>query len=213
MNRLQFISTLKSVLLYIPLANYLKINKLNDLEFDNASETSSIIFPDRENYLTAAVCVFATPGWGDGKNGDDSYVDVIVNIECYDNLYSAKGSFRNGTEIESNVVRDMPIIFDPKDSKKIFYDGINNVNILILGSKRNKDEATNDQWNVRWEFVLNFKKGNTLSTGGSDPAIEYHFAVQQTQINVPNVHPGSVTSFKKGQFFNERKMKVGDPIG
>lgn len=206
MNRLQFIRTAKNVLLSIPVFGSFGSDILNLINRGNFAEPHLCFFPDKDNYLTAATCVFATPAAGDGKNGDDSLVDVIVDVECYDNLYTARGSFINNTEIESNVVRDMGIGFSDKDARSIFFDGVNNVGVIILGNKPNQDDAHNDKWNVRWELFLQFKKGNILSTSGSDPQVEYHFSVGQTRINEKSF-------FKRSELVNKRGMKPGDHIG
>ncbi|UPZ17814.1 hypothetical protein [Flavobacterium humidisoli] len=207
MDRRHFIQTTKSAFLLIPFIGYFKFDNISALNNEPASQESHNNFPDKKNHLVEAICIFATPSTGDGKNGDDSFVDVIVDIQCYDSLYSAKGSFINNTEIESNVVRDMGINFSEKDAHKIFYDGIQNIHITILGNKPNQNDATNDKWNLRWEFYMKFKNNNILSTGGSEPQIEYNFVVPQTQINIKKEF------FTRSQFLKVRGMTPGMHVG
>jgi hypothetical protein len=175
-----------------PFGNYVSTLDSKVIWSAKPQDTSSIILLDKDNYLISATCIFKTPGYGDGKNGDDSYVDAFVDIECYDNLYSAQGGFGDNTEIESNVIREMPIGFSATDVKKIFYDGVKNINIIILGHKGNQNSdripARNDKWNLRWELVMQFKKGNIISTGYSEPALEYNFHLEQTLINNPAIN-------------------------
>ena len=189
MNRFNFIRSVGLAIIPVPIIA-LSTSKQNLTSFASKDNPSSRFFPDRENYLIQAYCVFATPTYyGDGKNGDDSYVDAIVDIGCYDYLYNGRGVFLDNTEIENNVIRNMPIGFSASDAQKIFFDGITNVTVTILGNKPNQNETTNDKWNLRWEFVMEFKKGQVLSSGGDDPAPEYHFKKGQTKINRNSVFP------------------------
>ena len=206
MNRQQFIRSAKSALIFIPIAGFFSFDKISKIESTSVEPKSDDFFPDKDNYLVQATCLFKTPGWGDGKNGDDSFVDAFVDIECYDNLYSAQGGFGNKTEIETNVIAEMPIAFSGVDAKKIFYDGVKNINILILGHKPNQDLNVNDKWNIRWEFLMKFKKGNILATGYNDPAIEYNFKKEQTAINSPVSIPGRKKYFKRNQLLDHRTI-------
>lgn len=212
MDRLSFIRILNLSVLSLPVTG----SFLYDLLTENslgAKGHQMPAFPDKDNHLIAATCIFATPGWGDGKNGNDSYVRAVVDIECYDNLYSGAGSLLNNTEIQTNVVMDMDVKFSEKDAKKIFFDGIKNISVVILGNKPNQDAVTNDEWNIRWEFMLKFKKGNILCTGGNDPSIPYNFTVAQTQINNPNAGPGRRSYFLRENLLDHRTLIPGQPIG
>jgi hypothetical protein len=182
-----------------PFGNYVTTLDSKIIWSAKPQNTSSRIFPDKDNYLISATCFFKTPRTGDGKNGDDSYVDAFVDIECYDKLYTAQGGFGDQTEIETDVIRGMPIGFSAQDAKKIFYDGVKNINIVILGHKGNQDVGRNDHWDLRWEFVMKFKKGNILVTGYNDPQIHYDFKLEQTPINGPNSVPGRKIFFKRNE--------------
>jgi hypothetical protein len=211
MDRLHFIRLLKLSVLSIPFSS-----KFLSDPIENSSSLTKYnlsAFPDKENHLIAATCIFATPGWGDGKNGDDSFVRAVVDIECYDNLYSGSGALLNNTEIETNITRDMDVKFSEKDAKKLFYDGVKNISVVLLGNKPNQNGGTNDEWNLRWEFMLIFKKGNVLCTGYNDPAISYDFTVGQTQINNPNTGAGRRSYFLRPSLLDHRTLIPGAPVG
>lgn len=209
MDRLTFIKLVNFSILSLPIST----NIFRDILKGEDSNSKSITFPDKENHLIDARCIFATPGWGDGKNGDDSHVKAEIDIECYDNLYTGSGFLLDNTEIETNITRDMDVRFSEKDTKKIFYDGIKNISIILLGNKRNQDAITNDEWNVRWEFMLSFKKGNILCTGYNEPAIPYNFTVSETQINNPNAGTGRRAYFLRENLLDHRTLIPGRPVG
>lgn len=85
----------------------------------------------------------------------------------------------------------------------MFYDGIENINIVILGNKPDQSGGQNDEWNVRWEFVMTFNKGEVLSTGGSDPANQYDFDMNHTLINPT---PKWKQFFTRAELVNKRGM-------
>ncbi len=211
MNRLQFIQTFKSVLIIYPLVRSFNFEEINKICINQSIEKSKNLFPDKENYLIAATCLFGTPNSGDGKNKNNSYIDVFVDVECYDNIYSAHGGFGDNTEINKNEIRDMGIGFSEKNSKKIFYDGVKNINITIFGHKPDQDEIWKDEWNIRWEFMMKFKKGNILSTGYNDPSIPYKFTVEHTPLNAPETIKGRKSFFDRSDLKTNRTLHI--PIG
>jgi hypothetical protein len=168
-------------------------------------DTTSPAVLQEKNYLVNAVCVFATPGWGDGKNGDDSFVDVIAKVQSGANSYEGKGVFLNNTEIEANTIRDMGIGFTENDSKNITYDDISNIKMDITWNKPNEGGMNNDHWEFRYEFVLTFKNGQVLSTGGSDPAFRADFWPTIRRFN-------GKTDFKRSELVDHRGM-INPPIG
>lgn len=205
MNRKQFLSAIKSLLI-VSLVGLNRTSLFGHPFQPTRRRENKPAVLDKDNYLVRAYCIFATPGWGDGKNGDDSHVVSTIDIECYDNLYSGSGLLLDNTEIEVNVVREMEVGFSAKDARAIFYDGVINVGMNILGNKTNQNETTNDKWNVRYEFVMQFKKGNILSTCANDPAVEYHFQLAQTNIN-------SKSFWERKELTDHRCLPVNGPIG
>ncbi len=162
--------------------------------------------PDKTNTLVSAICIFATPGDGDGKNPDDSFVDAFVDVECYDNVYTGQGGFPNGSDIRHESYREMGVAFDPPGQEKIFYDGVKNVQIRIFGHKPNYQPSLNsDEWDVRWQLVLNFKKGQVLATPFF-PNVDFDFGERQRLIN-----PGR-THFSRDLLNNPRILYLGVKI-
>jgi hypothetical protein len=191
MNRFQFLKATKSALLYTSVAGALAFDTA-DRPPASAPKKPTDLFPDKDNYLVEAICYFRTPKNRPGKHKDKSYVNTYVDIDCYDFLYSGEGLFGDGTEMGDAYTLPMPIIFSPTDQRKIFFNGIKNFSVVILG---NKPDATSDAminkhdyWVLRWEFMMRFAKGNILSTGYTDPAYEYHFGRDQSLINNPVIN-------------------------
>ncbi len=148
------------------------------------------------NFLTKAEVLYATPGWGDGKNDDSSMVDTEILIKSSDgNLYAGFGKFRDGTGITKNGDRTMPIEMsggiNQLDKSTITKLTIQETYWLEAG------RFHSDHWDLRRELILTFADGTQLYSGYNDPAEMIDFADDKQDIKP------IITS----QFYNLRTLK------
>jgi hypothetical protein len=214
MNRFQFVKNTSALLLCIPVGKVFTFHDWGKERSDRMPNNPSRFFPDKDNYLVQATCAFKTPGsYGDGKNKNGSFVDTWVDIDCYDYLYSGHGGFGDDTEIDNGGIRDMPIGFSSFDQRKIFFDGITNINVTILGNKPDQTDndipTSEDVWNLRWEFIMTFKKGQILSTGYTDPAYPYKFHRENVVINNPSIS-GQKKYIPRNRLLTLRTIETAD---
>jgi len=151
------------------------------------------------NLLTQVIATVATPGWGDGKNGNDSYVDLSVIIRTTDGAEHRTGAhLGDNTGIGQNnaIYPTFPLSSSLGNLSTIKYEDVNEVQLDVLYYKPNADITTSDAWDVRFEVCLSFQNGSVLATGYNEPAkhLEFH--------NYPHKQGLTVFNVKRAGMFN-----------
>lgn len=130
---------------------------------------------DYPNSLVEGHVTLATPSWGDGKNGNDSFLDLGVEITTNDGqVYYGRNNVRNNSGIgPGNAI--FPILTF-SDLNKLNYDNISKVRLSMAYWKEDyQKDLRMDVWNVRAEVVLTFKDKSILATGYNEPATGLEF--------------------------------------
>lgn len=138
------------------------------------------------NRLKSVVMILAAPLSGDGKNRDNSNLDLEVLIITNTNHeYLAKLGLRKNFEVERGFW--VPALMNlPDHYENITYENFQSIDPTVIYWKPDYDPGNDlppkgeinkktDKWNIRIEVVLTFDSGDVLSTDGSDPAIELNF--------------------------------------
>jgi len=133
---------------------------------------------NKSDSLLDVFATFYTPRWsgsGDGKNGNDSWLDIVVTIKTTSGqVYRGEASVLDNSPVDRGNSISPHIAI--KDAYQIKYDSITEVSFVVGYIKKDYViDLRQDFWKVRAELVLSFSNNRYLSTGYNNPVGELNF--------------------------------------